>query len=56
MDPGLWDNSTYSIFIYSLNEHLDINANNILSSLHKITSFVRNRFLNSKLKRTLFIS
>jgi len=53
MNPGLWDDSTYLISIYSLNEHLDIDATNILSLLHKITLFIRNRFLNGKTEKNI---
>ena len=52
VDPSLWDNSVYSISIYSLNKYLEANTTNIIMSLNRIISFIRNRFLNRKQKKT----
>ena len=36
-----------------MNKHLDTDANNIATSLHKITSFVRNIFLDRKTEKDI---
>ena len=52
-DPRLWNDSVYSISIYGLNKYLKVDANNITTSLHRITSFIRNRFLNRKTEKDI---
>jgi len=44
---------THPISIFSLNEHLDNDANNIVTSLHKIVLFVRNRLFNEKTEKNI---
>ena len=53
MDPSLWDDSAYPISIYSLNEYLKADAANIIISLNRIASFVRNRFLDRKKEKDI---
>ena len=51
VDLSLWDNSIHPISIYSLNKCLETDAHNITMSLNRIVSFVRNRFLDGKIKK-----
>ena len=52
-DLRLLDDSAHSISIYSLNKHLKVDAKNIMTSLHRIMSFVRNRLLNRKIDKDI---
>jgi len=53
MDPRLWDDSVHSISIYGLNEHLEVDADNIATSLHRIVLFIKNKFLNGKMENNV---
>ena len=53
VDLSLWYDSVYPISIYSLNKCLETDAYNITMSLNRIASFVRNRFLDGKIKKDI---
>jgi len=52
-DLRLLDDSAHSISIYSLNKHLKVDAKNIMTSLYRIMTFVRNRLLNGKMEKDI---
>ena len=53
VDLSVWNDSVHSISIYSLNKCLETDADNIATSLSRITSFVRNRFLDIKIEKDI---
>jgi len=48
VNPQLWDGSFCSIFLFRINEYLEGDAKNIICSLYRIATFIRQRKLKDK--------
>jgi len=52
-DSNSWNDAVHKISIFGTDNFLEINTNNVTTSLYRIGFFIRNRNLNDKTKKDI---